>query len=412
MTTWDPILDGELAAAARGAVHEITAAIAAGAGVRRGPADLALFWAYVAGAHDTEENAAHYEQAVEELCAAANAMQHLPLYGGLAGAGWVLAHISEEGAADEFLNALDATLVEALAVPRWTGAYDLIGGLVGYGVYFLERASSRDAPHARAGLERVVEHLRAFSTETAAGVAWLTPPALLPEWQRALSPDGHFDCGVAHGAPGAVAVLGRIAALPDAPPDARPLCEAALRWLAAQQLPAGDHGLYPWSILAGEPPSRPARTAWCYGDPGVALAALGASRRLGAPADAWLAVALTAVERPADRCGIDDPGLCHGAAGLAHVYNRCYHATGDARFRDAARAWIERTLAMHGADGLGGFACRARENTTTAPRIAAADMLEGASGVALALLAALEPVEPAWDRLLLCDAPAAPAAGV
>jgi hypothetical protein len=33
----------------------------------------------------------------------------------------------------------------------------------------------------------------------------------------------------------------------------------------------------------------------------------------------------------------------------------------------------------------------------------AADLLTGASGVALALHAAISPIEPAWDQLLLAD---------
>jgi hypothetical protein len=38
-----------------------------------------------------------------------------------------------------------------------------------------------------------------------------------------------------------------------------------------------------------------------------------------------------------------------------------------------------------------------------------ADLLTGASGVALALHAAISPIEPAWDQLLLADLPLAPA---
>lgn len=409
--TWEPILDGDLAVAARSAADDVAQALAAGAGVRRTPEDLALFWAYYAGANDNEWSAAHYEAAVDELCTSATTTRHLHLHGGLSGAGWVLAHISEPGVADDFLVTLDTLLVEALAAPQWTQSYDLISGLVGHGVYFLERAASGSA--ARAGLQRVVELLRATSRATPDGVTWLTAPEILPEWQRALSPAGHFDCGVAHGVPGPIAVLGRIAAEPEAPAElraeARALCESALHWLARQRLPAGADGIYPWSIVDGEPPTRPARTAWCYGDPGIALTALGASLRLGAPADAWRELAGVAAARPFDRCGVDEPGLCHGAAGLAHIYNRCYQATGDAQFRAAARAWIERALAGRQPAGLAGFSCRSREEGEH-PRIPAADLLEGATGVGLVLLAALEPVEPAWDRLILCDTPAAPGA--
>ena len=79
-----------------------------------------------------------------------------------------------------------------------------------------------------------------------------------------------------------------------------------------------------------------------------------------------------------------DANLCHGAVGLAHLYNRFYQASGEPVLRDAARAWFARTLAM--------------------PRAAQIDLLDGAIGVGLALYAAISTTEPGWDRILLCEA--------
>ena len=79
---------------------------------------------------------------------------------------------------------------------------------------------------------------------------------------------------------------------------------------------------------------RPARTAWCYGDPGIAAALLLAGRAMDEPA--WereaLDLARTVARRPAGNCGVNDAGLCHGAAGLGHLLNRFYQATGDPSF--------------------------------------------------------------------------------
>ena len=41
-----------------------------------------------------------------------------------------------------------------------------------------------------------------------------------------------------------------------------------------------------------------------------------------------------------------DAGLCHGAAGLAHLYNRMFQASRDERFAAAARCWFQRTLEL------------------------------------------------------------------
>jgi hypothetical protein len=57
---------------------------------------------------------------------------------------------------------------------------------------------------------------------------------------------------------------------------------------------------------------------------------------------------------------------------------------------------------MRRPEGIAGFAIRSDGPESWLP---SATLLDGAIGVALALLAAIQPVEPAWDRLLLCDVP-------
>lgn len=384
---WKPILDGPLADEARHTIRDIARAVGDTGGATRDAAELALFWAYVAAALDDEWAAARYDEACAELCETLSADRGLALDRGLAGAAWVIAHISEDGSAEAILDDVDHVLLRALEVEPWTRAYDLLGGLVGYGVYAVERVTSTGAAAAAQVLDRIVEHLVQTSEDTREGVTWYTPPALMPAWQLASSPDGYFNCGLAHGVPGVIALLGRITTL-RADARARSLCEAALRWLHAQQLPDNARGRYPDVCHRGQPPSRRARTAWCYGDAGVAIACWSAAVRLGQPTNEWRELARSAALRDAALCEVVDPFLCHGAAGLAHIYNRAYQACGDGVFRDAARTWFRRTLDMR----------------SDAWRTSSG-LLDGATGVALALLAALEPIEPGWDRRLLCDLP-------
>jgi hypothetical protein len=407
---WAPILEGADADAARAAVTALGGALAAREGDGGHPSHLALFWAYVAGAIDEPWTAAAYDAAIDALGAhVERGLSHRGLYGGVAGAGFTLAHVSEAGAADPILDAIDATLADALTVDRWVADYDLVGGLTGLGVYFLERLAHAEAPVARAGLARVVDHLLANAESTPGGLAWFTPAARLPPHQRERSPDGHFDCGLAHGVPGPLALLGRIAQEHSDDDRVRAAATSALGWLAAQALPPTSSGRYPSvSDRSGRPRSR-ARTAWCYGDPGVAIAAWSTARRLGLPDEMWRALAREATTRPIADTEIRDAGFCHGAAGLGHLANRAYQASGEPALRDAARRWFRATLAHrrpHGTEGIAGFAAW---DPTTEQLVPATDLVEGATGVALALLAAIQPVAPLWDRLFLCDLPPGPA---
>jgi len=410
---WQPLYSGADADELRDVVRAIAFSIAAGAGEPRSPTDLALFWAYAAGELEDDRVQAEYDAAIAALTRWIVAGASGPgLHGGLAGAGWVLAHVSEPGAAEPALEVIDRALLSR--VEHWPpgSGYDLISGVVGLAVYFLERLRDSPAPLARRGLEQIVEQLGQTCHRSADGAAWHTRPELLPDWQRERWPGGYYDCGVAHGVAGVAAVLGKIAAAPAPPRDARELCMAGLAWLEARRGPPGAAGRYPSMVApptAGATGARsPARAAWCYGDPGVIAAQWTAWSSLGAPTATEVDAALTCLDRPIASSGVVDPGLCHGALGLAHLFNRFYQASRDQRFAAAARAWVRRGLDMRRPGGVGGFEAMVEVDHGAPPRwLPSADFLGGAAGIGLALLAVIRGDEPGWDRLLLCDVPPA-----
>jgi lantibiotic biosynthesis protein len=413
--TWKPVLDGALAEEARAAALAIADEISR-LKSRRHRVEEALLWAYVAGAFDDAHTASCYDDAITALQERLESpFSSYQLHGGLAGAGWVLAHITDD--AGEFLGEVDLTLLRALREP-WPTGHDLIVGLAGIGMYFVERVrAGAGAETARSGVARVIEQLAAMADELPEGVAWLSRPELLPAWQLAISPSGHYDLGVAHGVPGVIAYLGKVAALDDPALEvvagqASALCERAVGWFRSRSLPPDPLGRFSSWVMRGSEQRERARTAWCYGDPGIAAALWSAAIHTGADATEWRQLALECTRRPAERSGVVDVSLCHGAAGLAHIYNRFFQASGDERFRQAARDWFERTLAMRRpGEGIAGFTCVRARNPgvdNTLEHQAVSDFLDGAAGVALALVAGLGAEEPGWDRLLLCDVPPLP----
>jgi hypothetical protein len=103
-----------------------------------------------------------------------------------------------------------------------------------------------------------------------------------------------------------------------------------------------------------------------------------------------------------------DVPLCHGASGVAHVFNRLAQATGDADLARTADRWFTQSLAMRrGDEAIAGFPVAGISDGDTRWQ-PSTDLLTGASGVALALHAAISPIEPAWDQLLLADLSPAP----
>jgi lantibiotic biosynthesis protein len=399
---WEPVLDGSLADEAWAAVRAIGGAID---DVTPGkPLDRVVLAAYLAAALDDDRGYDHAIAGLQECLEQGFAT--VALYGGLSGAGWVLAHVGD--GEDEVLGEIDRVTIALLREhDRWRGDYDLISGLVGIGVYFCERLRS-GAAAARVGIAGVVAGLEAAAEIVDHGITWHTPAERLPPWEREEWPEGNYNLGVAHGVPGVIALLGSIASSGDSTAaKARTLSAQATRWLRAQRGPMTPRGCFPAAI--GGRPHPHARTSWCYGDLGIAAAGWSCALRTDSDPAEWRELAMACATRPVDLCGVTDPNLCHGASGIAHLCNRFYQASGDPVFRDAARTWFARTLAMRRpGEGIAGFTARRPRVMGTSGDVVdvpAPDLLDGTAGVALALLAGLRDEEPGWDRLLLCDVP-------
>jgi lantibiotic biosynthesis protein len=356
---WEPVLAGAVADRAWDVVRAMANDLAT---LDEPAADLALFWAYAAAALEDEPSAKHASDAIVRFGTQLAKPQEIGLFSGLAGAGWIAAHLADD--ADDALAAIDRRFLALLDTP-WTAPYDLVSGLGGIATYFLARGHD-------AALARIVETFAGLAAPASTGTTWRSRVEWVGPDARERHPDGPYDCGLAHGVPGVIAVLSSIAERGNA--KAARLRDDALAWLDAQRLPGGG-----FPCFAGEGPTR---AAWCYGDPGVALAL--ARTALPGHSDAE-AIARRAALRDPDDCGVTEGSWCHGAAGLAHVFARWAHATGDPAFAEASRGWLARALAY--------------------PRPATPGLLDGATGIGLVLLAAIGREEPAWDRIFACDIP-------
>ena len=197
-----------------------------------------------------------------------------------------------------------------------------------------------------------------------------------------------------------IGFLAQVVAAGIALPNAKRLLDGAVNWLQAQAI---DGGTFP-AILVDDVPPTGTRLAWCYGDLGVASVLALAGQRCGE--SRWLTaaadLAARAAARPVEHSGVVDSGICHGAAGAAHLFNRLYQSSGDVMLRTAAREWIDRTLKFRrSGDGIGGFLTRWEDDNREVSWRRDPGLLTGAAGVGLVLLAAVSDVEPCWDSCLL-----------
>ena len=301
------------------------------------------------------------------------------------------------------VEGIDEALLEVFEDPAFAPAYDLIGGLAGLGVHALERRARRTGPPLA---ERVLARLESMARPQTEGLSWPSGTPTRRALQDDVKPeDIWFNVGLSHGVPGVLAILARLATFPELCERARRLLAGGVTWFRAQRMPPDSISAFPDYVAPGKT-SEPARLAWCYGDPGVAAALLAAARALGDAALESFAieVAHVAARRPLDTTQVVDTGLCHGSAGIAHVFHRLHRATGDTVCRDAALAWFERCLArVEDRPNIAGFPTFSFDRNRDGEFIEDPALLTGAAGTGLALIAAISDREPAWDRFLLLD---------
>lgn len=388
---WWPVLDGEQAAHARAIADEIVVALEQQPPSQehgfQGDASIALVLA-----HCERPSATARLDATLKAIAARPAT--ISLFAGLSGVSWLIGRFADADEADALLAHFDLAVLRYLDVPRWQERHDLITGLVGVGVYAAARRGERAARIA----DRVLSHLEATAIASDAGTTWRTPPQCLVPPRRARFPAGVIDLGVAHGVPGIIGMLAQFVDAGVQRERSLELLRSTVAWLLAT-VPGGVRRFgTDWPA----DPTEVKRMGWCYGDPGVAGVLLGASRALQSPELEHEALALLAqITAPLATCGVADACFCHGAAGLAHIYNVAFQRTGSVQMRDQARHWLAEVLRIRApGTGIAGYQfLKADDNAT---RWAAdATLLSGVAGIALVLLAAIEDQPPEWQGLCL-----------
>jgi lantibiotic modifying enzyme len=339
---WEPLLDG----AERDHALEIVAATAATCDVAvhepglMGPMGIAMFLAHAAHAGLCDELGA-LDAMDRGLADLEDGRTYVGLWNGAAGMRWVVAQLTSGEDSNAVLARLDQAIRDRLSGPPIDG-YDLYSGLAGVLLAYAD-----DETHGDRVLAQVLGRL-------------VTLPLLPPD---------RNSLGCSHGVAG---VLGALACcLLHGRSDARaaPLMLSVV--CALEHNDVSDQ-----------------RVGWCRGEPGIAIALLAAARALAHDdlLHRAIAMALAPHARLAARWPVA-PGLCHGAAGIGHLYNRMYQATGDGRLAAHARTWLRNAMVMH------------REQGASPPALDPS-LLSGSAGVGLALLAGATSTVPSWDRAL------------
>ena len=319
---------------------------------------------------------------------------------GLAGSCWGLSHLVKKNKIDANLDELLCDIENHLETTSshdfQVNYFDFLHGGLGACIYFLDRLPNKKA---ELYLIQTVKLLNEKANRTSDGAWWENTYIKLNDDSTSIE----CNCGLSHGMPSIIWFLSKCYTCNIEREKCLDLLNDSVNWLIKKKSINNNYkSIYPIAIGNGLP-LLGTRLAWCYGDLGIATTIWQAGIALNN--NDWKQEAIdimlhSAKRRDLKENGVLDAGICHGTAGIAHIFNRFYKETGLKEFDEARWYWINETLNMatH-KDGLAGYKAWQAEKGWQNEY----GLLEGVSGIGLVLLGFLtDDVEDlSWDRCLL-----------
>ncbi|WPV69351.1 lanthionine synthetase C family protein [Chitinophaga sp. LS1] len=356
-------------------------------GLLGGHTGCALFYAYYYQLTGKEEYLEKVHALILSSIEAMSSHALLPTHcNGIAGEVWCIQHLMNQGFVDgdmdEIFSEVDVLLGDQMIADLNNKRYDFLHEGLGIALYFLEK----ETPDPR--LSEIAIALANTATHLPNGITW--EDHFSRQTVPSLPDEPCYNLGMAHGMPAIVGILSRIKAKGI---DAGNLVEKSLDWLLSVSNPPGSPSRYPTLVNnAGTAlTASHSRMGWCYGDLPVAMTLLYG----GYTNPAYEILAHSVQNRDVQNGIVHDTCICHGSAGIAHIFNRAYRETGEKLFQQGAEKWLQHTIDIYDSPAGIGFYGDGKYEIKEG-------VLEGVAGVGLALIAALDmDTEPAWDRCIL-----------
>ena len=339
----------------------------------------------------------HLEKVINQiqLMTSFNLGKNATLCNGLAGYAWLLNYFYKNELIDTSINSYLKVLEEYL-LPSMLRAtrhenYDFLHGGGGIAWYFLSRLPNNEV---KSYLSRFIDALYSTRIECTNGtIKWKS--------QIGVNRIEGFNISLSHGIASLIVILSKLLLNGINPRKTKFLLNGAVEYILQQKLANGKFiSIYPSLALESSNVLSPSRLGWCYGDLGIAISLWHAAN--ATHNELWKQEAIntflhSAKRRILNENMVEDAGLCHGCAGIAHIFNRMYISTKVVDFKDAADFWISKTLDKGKfGDGLAGYKFMREGNVSNEISI-----LEGIAGIGLALMSYLDSDIQEWDECLL-----------
>lgn len=360
-----------------------------------GIAGIALYQTQHLESFDNKEN---FHQIIDYISETLSSCLQYSFCMGLAGIGWFYQFMNDEGCFENDTNVLledfDLYLSSVLKLLMEKNDTDFLHGATGIVYYFYSR--SKDNLNANAVLQCYVDALSKM-VETEHGLVKLATT----EHQANKT---IYNISLSHGLSAIVSILARIYTIEALKTEhLKQLIEGIMNYILAQEIDKDKYGsFFPNWAIESTSPMYGSRLAWCYGDLGIGITIYQVGQIMNRKD--WMNKALEVLfyaatkRRDLQKNLVQDACICHGSAGIGHVFYRMWWNTKMTEFKDAAEYWFNETLKMSKfEDGLAGYKVWHGKDGF----VNQTGLLEGIAGIGLALSSYAYEMEPRWDQCLL-----------
>lgn len=261
---------------------------------------------------------------------------------------------------DILTKEIDNRIVESLRIDFSLSKYDPLYGYIGKGLYFLAKPESKFTTGIIGEILATLTRDRVRIDNES--ITWIDVRLKYEQHEPNNERLVLSDCGQAHGVTGIISFLCTVLEKfesKEIKAQAESLLRPAVNWLLSQEIPKEWRGVFmfpPAVNLLQDDRARlkkMGRLGWCYGDNVIAYALYRASAILNEERYCKKAdeITLNCCQVSIEQSGvldlnhkkIFDPSLCHGSAGIAHLYQQIYHYNKSPLVLEAISSWKELT---------------------------------------------------------------------
>lgn len=303
---------------------------------------------------------------------------------GLAGLGIGLTLMENDGlisGVDSILHNLDVRLLKSKEFDFVMQNMDFLHGFIGIGFYLIYRYNS-DKEFAKTYLLKILDFLDKSALYSDDCIYWKSSFS---------DPYKTVNISMSHGMSSVLILLSKLIHIDLEPYNnsiVKKLLEGGTKYILSQKIDFNIYGSYfPTFSKYSESEISKSRLAWCYGDLGISIALKEAAKSLDDEDLYKLAIDIlrySAQRKNLSTNGVYDACLCHGASGIALIFNSVYKETKDEVLGEAYNFWDKQVLKM--IRKINDRSTFPNYNVKTKEWIMHYGILEGISGVGLYLM--------------------------